>query len=426
MAKNVMDLIASLEEEEVKIDASTGANGELDVVETVEADGEIAEAGEAAAATDQISEGIDTAAEEGEVVEEQIAQNEEILADPESKTEEEVEVAITQSQEALNDALFIFGGKNFRNQNRVSLEGIETNIEKLRYATEGLKDFAKNAWEKIKELFTKFITFFKRLAVKIGAWFDQGEKKAKGLAKRIREAGSKWKEGEKNLTDDFREKLAAQLGAGCLFFANKLGLDLINEVDSLSGKIDIKAIQKDGASTQSKSYSLVAQSLQGFSDDWDKDEGEKGFAAFIVGKKAIFLSNFGNTQEEEVDTQSAEANLKKIDIKSAEVAAAAVDELGRQAKGYSKFVTNTFKSLDKALKDAEKEKGQDLKGSDYEDKVDIRKDFTRLYKVLNKTAILGIKTKQTYISSGLTIFSQLYRVATRGKGVEENKTAAQD
>lgn len=418
MAKNVMDLIASLEEEEVKIDASTGANGELDVVETVEADGEIAEAGEAAAATDQISEGIDTAAEEGEVVEEQIAQNEEILADPESKTEEEVEVAITQSQEALNDALFIFGGKNFRNQNRVSLEGIETNIEKLRYATEGLKDFAKNAWEKIKELFTKFITFFKRLAVKIGAWFDQGEKKAKGLAKRIRDAKT-WETNTKNFTDDFLDKLAAGVGANYLALAQEAD-GVLKAHEDFPSKLDIKGV-KDKNSVDDKKYSEYATAV-GFSGSWETDEGEKGVGAFIIGKKFVFLSSFGNTEEEEFDESKAKEKLKTIKVGSDQnSAAAAVEKIGSAAKGYSKFVSNTFKSLDKALKDAEKEKGQDLKGSDYEDKVDIRKDFTRLYKLLNKAALLGIKERQSVISANLFLYSQILRVATKGKGLEADK-----
>lgn len=419
MAKNVMDLIASLEEEEVKIDASTGANGELDVVETVEADGEIAEAGEAAAATDQISEGIDTAAEEGEVVEEQIAQNEEILADPESKTEEEVEVAITQSQEALNDALFIFGGKNFRNQNRVSLEGIETNIEKLRYATEGLKDFAKNAWEKIKELFTKFITFFKRLAVKIGAWFDQGEKKAKGLAKRIREAKT-WEVNTKAFTDDFLDKLAAGVGASYAVLSLDATDQTLKAHEDFISKIDLKAVKDKNSVDDSKYKTLAGEA--GYSDSWESDEGEKGVGAYTIGKKFVFLSNFGSTEEEEFDESKAKEKLKNIKIAADKNGVATnVEKIGSAAKGYSKFVSNTFKSLDKALKDAEKEKGQDLKGSDYEDKVDIRKDFTRLYKLLNKAALLGIKERQSLISSGLFLYSQILRVATKGKGLEADK-----
>lgn len=415
MAKNIYDLIASLEEEEVQVEVTDSTAGsDIDVVEEVQNDTVAQGLEEDECTACEISEAIDTTEEESEAIVSQVEANEQILANPEEASEEVIETQIQTSTEALNDALLVLGGKQLKRANKLntSLESVETNISKLRYATEGLKDFAKNAWEKIKELFQKFIMFFKRLAVKIGAWFNQGESRAKALIKRI---NSQYKEGvEFTISAEVATKLLKKITPLLALTGRaKIEKDLASvlskedsKLTTLGDKIDLVAIQKDGLKMD-PGYTLLTK-LTNHSDDWDTDEGEKPFMAFVIENNVHFLSTFGNTAVEEIDVKEATRGHsfvmpKKADlIKMAEAAA-------NYAKTHGKFVSNTFKNLDKALKAAEKEKGSDLKGSSYEDKVDIRKDFNRLYKVLNKTALLSIRERQTMVAATISYVSYVYR-----------------
>lgn len=415
MAKNIYDLIASLEEEEVQVEVTDSTTGsDIDVVEEVQNDATAEGLQEDQNTASEISEAIDTTEEESEAIVTQVEANEQILANPEEAPEEVVEAQIQTSTEALNDALLVLGGKQLKRANKlnISLESVETNISKLRYATEGLKDFAKNAWEKIKELFQKFIMFFKRLVVKIGAWFNQGESRAKALVKRI---NSQYKEGTQfTINAELAEKLLKRL-LPLLALTGKSKLDTglapaLAKDDSrlvtVGDKIDLVAIQKDGLKMD-PNYTGLAK-LAKHTDDWDTEEGEKPFMAFIIDSNVHFLSTFGNVEIAELDESEVTKGHTFIMPKKADLIKI-VETAGNYAKTHSKFVSNTFKNLDKALKAAEKEKGSDLKGSSYEDKVDIRKDFNRLYKVLNKTALLSIRQRQTLVAATLSSCTYLYR-----------------
>lgn len=423
MAKNVMDLIASLEEEDVQVDVAAG-DGNLDVVETIEEDGEIAEAADLQDTTDQVADGIAETSDSVEAVDAQVEANEKTLENPEAASDEQVAAQVEASQEALNDALFLMGGKRFRNQNRVSLEGIETNIEKLRYATEGLKDFAKNAWEKIIELFQKFVMFFKRLSAKLVTWYNQSDAKAKGLLKKFDNLDTNVSYIFE-LTEERAEKLAKSSGTFGVILVTKSDINKTGFVSSISKSLAYSASQHPVMEPTVKSTAANIKSFFNFDPSFDEDDDgvkETLIAVIPVGNKLYAVSSFGNTEVEDVDTDKIakylKDNIKSLVTQTGPTSARNIlDSLSKSSKRLSKDLNDALKNFDKDIKELTKAKNQELKGSSYEDKVDIRKEYNRAYKYKSKLLLLSNKADINFVQGGLALFAGILSAA-KGKGVE--------
>lgn len=133
---------------------------------------------ENANAIDNGTEILSQAAEELENLAEVQDKNEEVIADAQvgqvdgvaaepAEVEVKVEEQIQESQEALNDALLILGGKKLRNEFRSSVtpafEAASTKLDLLIVSNEGIGDFFKNLWAKFVALLTKVGEFFKKI-----------------------------------------------------------------------------------------------------------------------------------------------------------------------------------------------------------------------------------------------------------------------
>ena len=157
----------AMEEEDIGTSSSVGNDVAQNEVENIEAQNEVEEIAKLSSEIEQVGSQIEEGIDEGEKLDEAIVEGEEVLENNEGGDvpEEAVEVA----QEALSESILLLAGREGKKQFKPSLESYETNIQKLRVSLEAAKDFANNIWQKIKELFAKFVTMIKKFIMRISA-----------------------------------------------------------------------------------------------------------------------------------------------------------------------------------------------------------------------------------------------------------------
>lgn len=431
MAKNIMSLLdktASLEEQYDRIDNYTYSYEE-DVVEVIENDAIGDELQDTETKITAASDAVGGLADNIVPVQTQVAVNKEILQDPEDKTPEYIETNLQASAEALNDALLSLGGRKLKDtwkrKHQISLEALDTNIERLRYTTEGLGDLASNMWEKLKEMFRKMIDFFKRMFTKMESWFGVCTKRFKYLLEKYR-ALDETKLKEFKLNSEGAEKAANMAPTFLSILAAGLrNSDYIKELEDGINQLTLANL-KNNKPPFNKSIGQKIAAFAGYTFT-SEGEGDVLFSAYIVKKKCFFISSIGNVEDVESDMDKV-ANFIKNRISSIKKDAIIADlEAGMSmSKNWSKIVKTIYKNLNDALKEIDKDKKEALKGDTQEGKAETRKEAAKEYKCYTKCADLYIRETKSNIQDMGTFYARLYKVITTGKHTEDGKAVQRD
>lgn len=431
MAKNIMSLLdktASLEEQYDRIDNYTYSYEE-DVVEVIENDAIGDELQDTETKITAASDAVGGLTDNIAPVQAQVAVNKEILQDPEDKTPEYIETNLQASAEALNDALLSLGGRKLKDtwkrKHQISLEALDTNIERLRYTTEGLGDLASNMWEKLKEMFRKMIDFFKRMFTKMESWFGVCTKRFKYLLEKYRaldetklkefKLNSEGAEKAANMAPTFLSLLAAGLPAS----------KYIKDMEDGAAELTVANFKKAKIPFDRGQLQKIA-TFAGYSFS-SEGEGDVLYSAFIIKKKCYFVSSIGNVEDVETDMDKV-ANFIKNRISSINKDAIIQDlEFGMAfSKGWSKVVKFIYKNFNEAVKEIDKDKKEALKGDTQEGKAETRKEAAKEYKAYSKCTDLYIRSCKSMIQDMGSFYARLLKVITKGKDTEDGKAVQRD
>ena len=411
MAKVNLFTAARIAMEEEDIGTSSSVNNDVaqNEVENIEAQNEVEEVAKLTSEIEQVASQIEEGIDEGEKLDEAIVEGEEVLENNEGGDvpEEAVEVA----QEALSESILLLAGREGKKQFKPSLESYETNIQKLRVSLEAAKDFANNVWQKIKELFAKFVVMIKKFALKLGAMFDKGAKQAEALKKIFEQR--KVFDSEK-VTDEFKDRLAKTYPA----FIKYPGIKYVSTIgDNVSAMIEsriksIPGVVKDFLNGQPKPDTLSNQQMKNFGVESNLKEDDvdgKEILQFVVPRRygVWYIGTQGSTGFEKVDVSGDDINSSELNL-SADNLAKSAGNLKIMANKYKTIVNTASNELNKASDEINKLRDADLKGAlDYEEKAKARKNANIAYKIATQVTFQTLGQAQDVISGSLALLSIL-------------------
>lgn len=399
----------AMEEEDIGTSSSVGNDVAQNEVENIEAQNEVEEVAKISSEIEQVASQIEEGIDEGEKLDEAIVEGEEVLENNEGGDvpEEAVEVA----QEALSESILLLAGREGKKHFKPSLESYETNIQKLRVSLEAAKDFARNVWEKIKELFGKFITMIKKLAMKIGAMFDKGTKQAEALAKLFAKRTSL---DNDKVNDEFKDKLAKAYPT-LLKVKGLQGLewDESNPAESIKNASSIaKDLVNGGVLTKSASAEKTLQDA-GVSPELEDGDVKENLIVAIMRRSGIwYAGDQGTTKFSKVELDGS--NITVDAITAANLVKVA-NNLKAKAKAYKSAVANASSTLSSISKEIDKLRNVELKEAiDYEEKAAARKRANIAAKVSTQSVFQAVAGAQDSIAGKLailTILSSAYKKA---------------
>lgn len=399
----------AMEEEDIGTSSSVGNDVAQNEVENIEAQNEVEEVAKISSEIEQVASQIEEGIDEGEKLDEAIVEGEEVLENNEGGDvpEEAVEVA----QEALSESILLLAGREGKKHFKPSLESYETNIQKLRVSLEAAKDFARNVWEKIKELFGKFITMIKKLAMKIGAMFDKGTKQAEALAKLFAKRTSL---DNDKVNDEFKDKLAKAYPT-LLKVKGLQGLewDESNPAESIKNASSIaKDLVNGGVLTKSASAEKTLQDADVSPELEDGDVKENLIVAIMRRSGIWYAGDQGTTKFSKVELDGS--NITVDAITAANLVKVA-NNLKAKAKAYKSAVANASSTLSSISKEIDKLRDVELKEAiDYEEKAAARKRANIAAKVSTQSVFQAVAGAQDSIAGKLailTILSSAYKKA---------------
>ena len=412
----------AMEEEDIGTSSSVSNDVAQNEVENIEAQNEVEEVAKISSEIEQVASQIEEGIDEGEKLDEAIVEGEEVLENNEGGDvpEEAVEVA----QEALSESILLLAGREGKKQFKPSLESYETNIQKLRVSLEAAKDFANNIWQKIKELFAKFVTMIKKYVVKLGAMFDKGAKQADAL-KKVFEQRTVF-DNEK-VNDEFKDKLAKAYPAGVKviglgYIINGRDLpaveNILDNVEKDTGTLASlanffkKIIKNKSSEEKAETYLTNSKVELGFKDD-EGDGSEALYLALVKRNSVWYIGTQGTTGSEKVEVDGDDVGTV-TDIGSAKLVNCA-NTIKTYANGYKSRVNKAFSLLDKKTKEIDKLRDADVKGAlDYEEKARARKLANISYKLTTQCAFQILSSSIDHFSGILAIlgvFSSAYKKA---------------
>lgn len=418
MAKVNLFTAARIAMEEEDIGTSSSVNNDVaqNEVENIEAQNEVEEVAKISSEIEQVASQIEEGIDEGEKLDEAIVEGEEVLENNEGGDvpEEAVEVA----QEALSESILLLAGREGKKQFKPSLESYETNIQKLRVSLEAAKDFANNIWQKIKELFAKFVVMIKKYVVKLGAMFDKGTKQADALIKIFK---NRTQFDQDKATDEFKDKLAKAYPAGIKVIGltnivdgkaapeiEKMITDIDNNTmlntDELKNKAKA-AIISGPTATKTKIFIEKLGVEPDFKDD--EDDGKEELYISVLRRNSVwYIGNLGTTGSEKVEANGDDIGTFSDPGSSKLISFATT--LKNDAKKYKSDVNKTFTMMDKRTKEIDKLRDADVKGAlDYEEKARARKRANISYKITTQAVFQVISSGLDYISGSLAILGVL-------------------
>lgn len=409
MAKlNLFGVVAAMEEEDIGTSSSV-ANGDVaqNEVENIEAQNEVEEVAKLSSEIEQVASQIEEGIDEGEKLDEVIVEGEEVLENNEGGDvpEEAVEVA----QEALSESILLLAGREGKKQFKPSLESYETNIQKLRVSLEAAKDFANNVWQKIKELFAKFVTMIKKFSMKISAMFDKGSKQADALAKVFAQRTAF---DQDKVTDEFREKLASAYptlikSPGLTGLTSTNGSDHAELIKS-TPKI-VNEIISDGAIKPHTGEENFVKKYGVNVELSDSDEDKEVLIVGITRKTGIwYIGSKGTTGFEKIEVNSS--NISNVNLGAAELVKAA-NNVKAKAKAYQAAVRIADSTLSSSSKAIDKLRNEELKASlDYKEKAEARKKANIAAKIATQTVFQAMAGAQDDIAGKLALLGLLTQV----------------
>lgn len=410
MAKlNLFGAVAAMEEEDIGTSSSV-ANGDVaqNEVENIEAQNEVEEVAKLSSEIEQVASQIEEGIDEGEKLDEAIVEGEEVLENNEGGDvpEEAVEVA----QEALSESILLLAGREGKKQFKPSLESYETNIQKLRVSLEAAKDFANNVWQKIKELFAKFMVMIKKYAFKIGAMFDKGVKQAEALAKIFKQ---RTVFDSAKVTDEFKERLAKAYpvaikinGLGDLITDMALDDSAVENTKTL-GKLVVEGLSTSSLTENASALNYIKR-LGGEPElKNDSDDGKEVLVMAVPKRYTVwYIGSQGTTGTVKADVSSSD--ISNVPDYGANNLVSAANNIKNSAKAYKTAVKNVEGAISKASKEIDKIRDADLKGAlDYEEKANARKRANITYKVATQSGFQILSGIQETLSGSLAILSIL-------------------
>ena len=409
MAKVNLFTAARIAMEEEDIGTSSSVNNDVDQneVENIEAQNEVEEVAKISSEIEQVASQIEEGIDEGEKLDEAIVEGEEVLENNEGGDvpEEAVEVA----QEALSESILLLAGREGKKQFKPSLESYETNIQKLRVSLEAAKDFANNIWQKIKELFAKFVVMIKKYALKLGAMFDKGVKQADALAKIFK---NRTKFDSTKVTDEFKDKLAKAYPTGIRVIGLK---NIIEDKETPEVQVLIDALEKK-VSLSSKNglelnmlKSVIYLSKLGVEPNLkdDKVDGQEKLILAVLRRNSVwYIGNLGTTGSEKVEAEGSDVG-DVPDFGSSKLISY-TNTIKNAAKSYKSLVNKSIAMIDKKSKELDKVRDAELKGSmDYEEKAAARKRANIGYKIITQSTFQALSFTLDHISGSLAILGVL-------------------
>ena len=396
----------AMEEEDIGTSSSVSNDVAQNEVENIEAQNEVEEVAKISSEIEQVASQIEEGIDEGEKLDEAIVEGEEVLENNEGGDvpEEAVEVA----QEALSESILLLAGREGKKQFKPSLESYETNIQKLRVSLEAAKDFANNIWQKIKELFAKFVTMIKKFSMRISAMFDKGTKQADALAKLF--AQRTVYDSEK-VTDEFKDRIAKAYPS----FIKLQGLNGIvetaNEEDPATalkslGKIVTEIAAGKVPNSQQESLNMLKRA--GVEPDLKDNDDEKEVLVMAITRRSSiwYIGSQGTTGSEKIEVSGDD--IKQVNDLGAAKLAKAASNLKVLAKSYQAAVKNANTAINNASKEIDKLRDAELKGAiDYEEKAAARKRANISAKITTQGVFQAMASAQDAISGQLAILSIL-------------------
>lgn len=405
----------AMEEEDIGTSSSVSNDVAQNEVENIEAQNEVEEVAKISSEIEQVASQIEEGIDEGEKLDEAIVEGEEVLENNEGGDvpEEAVEVA----QEALSESILLLAGREGKKQFKPSLESYETNIQKLRVSLEAAKDFANNIWQKIKELFAKFVVMIKKFAFKLGAMFDKGAKQADAL-KKIFDQRTAF-DSEK-VTDEFKDRLAKAYPV-LIKYPGIEAVSTINVNDAIieSRIRSIPGLVKDLLNGKPKPDTIANNLMTkyGVESNLKEDDvdGKEALQYVIARRYGVwYIGTQGSTGFEKVDVTGSDIDSSKLNFNASELAKAA-GNIKSSANNYKKIVNNASNIINKASEEINKLRDADLKGSlNYEEKAKARKNANIAYKMATQITFQTLGQAQDRISGSLallTILSSAYKKA---------------
>lgn len=398
---NLWGATVALEDDQAAASAVTDEEA-AKVAENVEQDADIADAQQAENDAEQVEGIINASEEEVEQVEEVIKKDEEVLEDPTQVDETTVETQITESQEALNYAVIKLFDKSQLNKYGVSLESAETKEQKLRLACEGLKDFASNVWEKIKELFAKFITMLRKVAVKLGALFNRGSSRADAFIKQFTQ------QNKINSEPTAEDKSAIAEAFPIIFNGSYSGF---KSLATTQAPIENFRKAMDAAKKLNGDQGFISKFLGmivGLFVSAQKIDGVEVAMAFVTGKATIkYIDKTGKSGSYSVSNPSA-LGQNVGNLPSAKDLVVAATRIKQLADNYKTTTDTIFKALDNASKAINDVKAGKLKDAEnFEAKAEARKDANFYYKVNTFAAFATIQSHSTAINGSLAVLAKI-------------------
>lgn len=412
MAKlNLFGTVAAMEAEDIGTSSSV-ANGDVaqNEVENIEAQNEVEEVAKLSSEIEQVASQIEEGIDEGEKLDEAIVEGEEVLENNEGGDvpEEAVEVA----QEALNESIILLAGREAKKQFKPSLESYETNIQKLRVSLEAAKDFANNIWQKIKELFAKFVVMIKKIIMKISGMFDKGVKQADAL-KKIFEKRTELDNGK--MTEEFKDRLAKAYPVmfkypGISLLIGKDDGKIAKVGGVISGIVNFtknilfgKPTTEQAATSLLNNYGITADLKD------DPDDGREELAYVLPKRFGVwYIGTQGSTGFEKIDINGSDIDDSVIKNLTSEKLINAAEDVKSKAKTFKTIIKNADNEISKASKEIDKARDAELKGAlSYEEKALARKRANIAYKVSTQMAFQGVTQAQDVIAGKLAVLSIL-------------------
>lgn len=416
----------AMEEEDIGTSSSVSNDVAQNEVENIEAQNDVEEVAKLSSEIEQVASQIEEGIDEGEKLDEAIVEGEEVLENNEGGDvpEEAVEVA----QEALNESILLLAGREAKKQFKPSLESYETNIQKLRVSLEAAKDFANNIWQKIKELYAKFVTMLKKFGFKIGAMFDKGAKQADALAKIFKQRTQF--DGTK-VTEEFKDRLAKAYPTfikvdGLKDFKSSVVSGGFVKTEEKTQQIEeqsnssildasgqpIKQATTTPVTTSSKVKKSNDELLNASGVEPElKDDGDDGREAvhMVIPRRNFiwYIGNQGTTGSEKIEVEGSDIDTNDINFNATDLVAIA-ESIKSKAKGYKAEVNRIEKAINKKSKEIDKVRDADLKGAiDYEEKAKARKRANIDYKVMTQCSFQTLSSTQDFMAGCLAMLGIL-------------------
>lgn len=398
----------AMEEEDIGTSSSVSNDVAQNEVENIEAQNDVEEVAKISSEIEQVASQIEEGIDEGEKLDEAIVEGEEVLENNEGGDvpEEAVEVA----QEALSESILLLAGREGKKQFKPSLESYETNIQKLRVSLEAAKDFANNVWQKIKELFAKFVVMIKKYAFKIGAMFDKGTKQAEALAEVFKQ---RTVFDSTKITDEFKDKLAkaypvAIKSSGLEGAITNITTDedIVGTMKNI-GKTAIVSLSTNPLNENTSSLNnLKNLGIEPELKD-DKDDGKEVLVYALKKRYSVwYIGSQGTTGSGKVEADGSD--IKEVKDYDANKLATSALNIKNIAKVYKTAVQSVDSAISKASKEIDKLRDAELKDAlDYKEKAAARKRANITYKIITQTGFQVLSSIAECVSGYLALLSIL-------------------